>query len=49
MADPLVLLEPLASLADLKVTHTGVTEAGVTQLQEKLPGTAIQLKYVDGQ
>ena len=36
-------------LADLKVTRTAVTDAGVAKLQQKLPNTKIQLKYVEGQ
>ena len=42
-------LEHLTALKDLKVTRTAVTEAGVEELQEKLPNTAIQLKYIEGE
>jgi hypothetical protein len=45
----LVHLAGLTSLKDLKVTRTAVTPAGVAELQEKLPNTAIQLEYVPGQ
>ncbi len=42
-------LEHLTALKDLKVTRTAVTEAGVQALQAKLPNTAIQLKYIEGE
>ncbi len=45
----LVHLEGLAALQDLKVTRTAVTAAGVAALQQKLPGTTIQLEYIPGQ
>ena len=37
---------PLTALKDLIVTRTGVTEDGVKTLQEKLPDTKIQLRYL---
>ena len=42
----LVHLEGLTTLKDLKVTRTAVTEEGVASLNEKLPTTEIQLKYL---
>ncbi|MCA9033879.1 MAG: hypothetical protein KDA91_02055 [Planctomycetaceae bacterium] len=42
-------LEHLTQLKDLKVTRTAVTEEGVQALQMKLPNTAIQLKYIEGE
>ena len=42
-------LTPLKSLDDLKVTRTAVTETGVQELQQALPDTEIQLKYIEGQ
>jgi hypothetical protein len=45
----LVHLEGLVALQDLKVTRTAVTAAGVAALQQKLPGTTIQLEYIPGQ
>jgi hypothetical protein len=42
-------LEGLASLKDLKVTRTAVTEEGVAALNKKLPDTDIQLRYLEGQ
>lgn len=45
----LPLLAHLTSLKDLKVTRTAVTETGVAELQKSLPGTAIQIKYTEGE
>ncbi|OYP38129.1 leucine-rich repeat domain-containing protein [Rhodopirellula sp. MGV] len=41
-------LAGLQSLENLIVTRTAVTQAGVDQLQQLLPGTEIQLEYVEG-
>jgi hypothetical protein len=30
------------------VTRTAVTQAGIDKLKEKLPGTEIQLQYIEG-
>lgn len=42
-------LEALTSLKDLKLTRTGVTGEGASKLEKALPGTAIQLKYREGE
>jgi hypothetical protein len=42
----LVHLEPLTALKELNLTRTSVSEAGAAKLQEKLPQTKIQLKYL---
>ena len=39
----------LTALDDLKVTRTGVTEQGVSELKKTLTKTAIQLKYEGGE
>lgn len=41
-------LAHLTSLADLKVTRTAVTQAGVDELKKSLANTAIQLEYEGG-
>ena len=40
---------PLGSRPELKVTRAGVTAEGVSELQKKLPGTQIQLRYIGSQ
>ena len=42
-------LEGLSNLKDLKVTRTNVTQAGVDALKMKLPGTEIQLVYIEAE
>ena len=42
-------LESLEALKELKVTRTNVTDNGVAALQQKLPQSAIQLKYIESQ
>ena len=42
-------LESLEALKELKVTRTNVTDNGVAALQQKLPQSAIQLKYIEAQ
>ena len=42
-------LQPLKSLADLRVTRTAVTPKGAEQFRQKRPGVAVQLAYVPGQ
>ena len=42
-------LAALSSLEDLRVTRTAVTEEGSMRLAEKIPGIAIQLKYIEGE
>ena len=42
-------LESLEALKELKVTRTNVTDKGVAALQQKLPQSAIQLKYIESQ
>lgn len=44
----LVHLEPLTGLEQLIVTRCGVDESGAAALQEKLPDTEIQVKYLGG-
>ena len=42
-------LAGLSSLEDLRVTRTAVTEEASARLAEKIPGIAIQLKYIEGE
>ena len=42
-------LTALKALEDLKVTRTGVTDAGVQVLKKSLPETRVQLKYEGGE
>ena len=42
----LAQLAGLSALKDLRVTRTAVTAEGATALQQKLPDTKIQLRYL---